>query len=465
MVKSFSSSSPDLLLMFKKILIANRGEIALRVIRACREMGIKSVAVFSESDELSLHTKFADEAVCIGPGPSALSYLNTQAILTAAEITNADAIHPGYGFLAENADFADMCNNHNIAFIGPDGAMINAMGDKASAKTTMKNAGVPVIPGSEGILSSIDEAKEMAAEMGYPVILKATAGGGGRGMRVVYRPADIAMLYEMARSESGTAFGNDGLYLEKYIENPRHIEVQLLGDSFGNVYSLGERECSIQRRHQKLLEESPSPVVSEQVRKEMGEAAVAGAKRVNYVGAGTIEFLLDKHGKFYFMEMNTRIQVEHTISEEVTGIDIVKKQIACHAGEELPKWFSNIKLRGHAIECRINAEDPAKNFQPSPMFIENVHFPGGRGIRVDSHIYGGYQIPPYYDSMLAKLIVHADTREEAIDRMLGALKEFIIEGPKTTIPFHIQLLENSAIRKGKFDTHFLESFTYDPSRE
>ncbi|MCF7824202.1 MAG: acetyl-CoA carboxylase biotin carboxylase subunit [Candidatus Marinimicrobia bacterium] len=451
--------------MFKKILIANRGEIALRVIRACREMGIKSVAVYSEADELSLHTKFADEAVCIGPASSTLSYLNTQAILTAAEVTNADAIHPGYGFLAENADFADMCKNHGIEFIGPDGAMINAMGDKASAKETMKAAGVPVIPGSQGILQSVDEAREMAAEMGYPVILKATAGGGGRGMRVVYRPEDISMLYEMAKSESGSAFGNDGLYLEKYIENPRHIEIQLLGDSFGNVYSLGERECSIQRRHQKLMEESPSIVVSQSLRKQMGEAAVAGAKRVKYVGAGTIEFLLDKHGNFYFMEMNTRIQVEHTVSEEVTGIDIVKQQIACHAGVELPKWMGKIRLRGHSIECRINAEDPGKNFQPSPFLIESLHFPGGKGIRVDSHIYGGYQIPTHYDSMLAKLIVHAQNREEAIDRMIGALKEFIIEGPKTTIPFHIQLLENSEIRRGKFDTHFLESFTYDPSRE
>ncbi len=451
--------------MYKKILIANRGEIALRVIRACREMGIKSVAVFSEADELSLHTKFADEAVCIGPGPSNLSYLNTQAILTAAEVTNADAIHPGYGFLAENADFADMCANHSIDFIGPDGRMIDSMGDKASAKETMKAAGVPVIPGSEGILSSAEEAREMADEMGYPVILKATAGGGGRGMRVVYRGEDVAMFYGMAQAESGTAFGNDGLYLEKYIENPRHIEVQLLGDSQGNVYSLGERECSIQRRHQKLLEESPSPVVSEALRREMGEAAVAGAKRVNYVGAGTIEFLLDKHGKFYFMEMNTRIQVEHTVSEEVTGYDILKGQIACHAGEVLPDWLGDMKLRGHSIECRINAEDPAKNFRPSPLLIESVHFPGGRGVRVDSHIYSGYQIPPHYDSMLAKLVVHGHDREEAIDRMIGALKEFIIEGPKTTIPFHIQLLENNKVRKGNFDTHFLESFKYDPNRE
>lgn len=451
--------------MYKKILIANRGEIALRVIRACREMGIKSVAVFSEADELSLHTKFADEAVCIGPGPSNLSYLNTQAILTAAEITNADAIHPGYGFLAENADFADMCKNHNIDFIGPDGEMINSMGDKASAKETMKAAGVPVIPGSQGILKSAEEARIMADEMGYPVILKATAGGGGRGMRVVYRGEDVAMFYGMAQAESGTAFGNDGLYLEKYIENPRHIEVQLLGDSQGNVYSLGERECSIQRRHQKLLEESPSAVVSESLRREMGEAAVAGAKRVNYIGAGTIEFLLDKHGKFYFMEMNTRIQVEHTVSEEVTGFDIVKAQIASHAGVELPAWLGNMKLRGHSIECRINAEDPAKNFRPSPLLIESVHFPGGRGVRVDSHIYSGYQIPPHYDSMLAKLVVHGSNRQEAIDRMLGALKEFIIEGPKTTIPFHIQLLEDERVREGRFDTHFLESFKYDPTRE
>ncbi|MEA3285925.1 MAG: acetyl-CoA carboxylase biotin carboxylase subunit [Candidatus Marinimicrobia bacterium] len=451
--------------MFKKILIANRGEIALRIIRACREMGVKSVAVYSEADELSLHTKFADEAVCIGPGPSAQSYLNTQAVLTAAGVTNADAIHPGYGFLAESADFADMCKKHKLEFIGPDGAMINAMGDKASAKETMKAAGVPVIPGSQGILGSIAEAREMADEMGYPVILKATAGGGGRGMRVVYRSEDVAMFYGMAQAESATAFGNGDLYLEKYIENPRHIEVQLLGDSHGNIYSLGERECSIQRRHQKLMEESPSAVVSEALRRQMGEAAVAGAKRVNYVGAGTIEFLLDKHGKFYFMEMNTRIQVEHTVTEEVTGIDLVKEQIACHAGEKLPAWLGNLQLRGHSIECRINAEDPSKNFRPSPLLIKNVHFPGGKGIRIDSHIYGGYQIPPHYDSMLAKLVVHGRDRKEAIERMLGALKEFIIEGPKTTIPFHIQLLENEKVRSGNFDTHFLESFQYDPNRE
>ncbi|NQV30194.1 MAG: acetyl-CoA carboxylase biotin carboxylase subunit [Candidatus Marinimicrobia bacterium] len=451
--------------MYTKILVANRGEIALRVIRACREMGIKSVAVFSEADELSLHTKFADEAVCIGPGPSNLSYLNTQAILTAAEVTNADAIHPGYGFLAENADFADMCQQHNVDFIGPNGDMIRSMGDKASAKETMKAAGVPVIPGSKGILRSAQEARSMADEMGYPVILKATAGGGGRGMRVVYRAEDVALFYGMAQAESGTAFGNDGLYLEKYIENPRHIEVQLIGDSHGNVYSLGERECSIQRRHQKLMEESPSAVVSETLREAMSSAAVAGAKRVDYVGAGTIEFLLDKHGNFYFMEMNTRIQVEHTVSEEVTGVDIVREQINCHAGHRLPDWLAKLKLRGHSIECRINAEDPAKNFMPSPLLIESVHFPGGRGIRVDSHIYSGYQIPPHYDSMLAKLVVHAPNRAQAIERMLGALKEFIIEGPKTTIPFHIQLLENEKIRKGNFDTHFLESFKYDPSRE
>jgi len=451
--------------MYKKILIANRGEIALRIIRACREMGIKTVAVYSEADELSLHTKFADEAVCIGPGPSNLSYLNSQAILTAAGVTNADAIHPGYGFLAENADFADMCKTHKIEFIGPDGAMINAMGDKASAKETMKAAGVPVIPGSKGILSSAEHARKMADEMGYPVILKATAGGGGRGMRVVYRPEDVAMFYGMAQAESGTAFGNDDLYLEKYIENPRHIEVQLIADTQGHVYSLGERECSIQRRHQKLLEESPSSAVTEALRRRMGQAAIAGAMRVHYVGAGTIEFLLDKHGNFYFMEMNTRIQVEHTVSEEVSGVDIVKAQIGCHAGMELPGWLADLHLRGHAIECRINAEDPAKNFRPSPFFIESVHFPGGRGIRVDSHIYSGYQIPPYYDSMLAKLVVHGQDREEALDRMLGALKEFIIEGPKTTIPFHIQLLEDSRFRQGRFDTHFLESFKYDPSRE
>mgnify|MGYP000385505560 CR=1 FL=1 len=442
--------------MYRKILIANRGEIALRVIRACREMGIKSVAVYSEADELSLHTKFADEAVCIGPGPSNLSYLNTQAILTAAEVTNADAIHPGYGFLAESADFADMCKKHSIDFIGPDGAMINAMGDKASAKETMKAAGVPVIPGSQGILSSVDEARRMADEMGYPVILKATAGGGGRGMRVVYRGEDIAMLYGMAQAESGTAFGNADLYLEKYIENPRHIEVQLLGDSHGNIYSLGERECSIQRRHQKLLEESPSAVVSEELRHEMGVAAVAGAKRVNYVGAGTIEFLLDKHGKFYFMEMNTRIQVEHTVSEEVTGIDIVKEQIACHAGNKLPDWIGTMKLRGHSIECRINAEDP-ETFMPSPGTVEHFHPPGGPGIRVDTHLYQGYKVPPHYDSMIAKLVAHSETRELAFARMKLALTEIVIEGIKTNIPLHQKLIDDAAFMGGGTDIHYLEN--------
>ena len=451
--------------MFKKILVANRGEIALRIIRACREMDIQTVAVYSEADELSLHVTFADEAVCIGPPPSKDSYLNTQAILTAAEITNADAIHPGYGFLAENAEFSRMCQEHDFSFIGPTAEIINAMGDKASAKETMRAAGVPVIPGSEGLVGSIDEAVKVAEEIGFPVMLKATAGGGGRGMRVVYRPEDLANFYNMAQAESGTAFGNDALYLEKFVERPRHIEIQIIADTQGHVYHLGERECSIQRRHQKLLEESPSAVVDQELRERMGAAAIAGGKAVNYVGAGTVEFLLDKNNDFYFMEMNTRIQVEHPVTEMVTGLDLIKAQIRCHAGEELPAWVGNIRLRGHAIECRINAEDPARNFMPSPMPLETVHFPGGMGVRVDSHIYDGYLIPPNYDSMMAKLIVHGRDRDEAIARMRGALEEFIIEGPKTTIPFHRQLLEDEAFRRGHFTTHFLETFHFDPERE
>ncbi len=451
--------------MFNKILIANRGEIALRIIRACREMDIRTVAVYSEADELSLHVTFADEAVCIGPPQSVDSYLNTQAIMTAAEITNADAIHPGYGFLAENAEFSDMCKEHDIVFLGPTAEIIQAMGDKASAKETMKKAGVPVIPGSKGLLKSVKHGKQMAEEVGYPVMLKATAGGGGRGMRIVYREEDLASFYEMAQAESGTAFGNDALYLEKFVERPRHIEIQVIADAHGNVYHLGERECSIQRRHQKLLEESPSAAVSQELRERMGGAAVAGAKRAGYVGAGTVEFLLDKNGDFYFMEMNTRIQVEHPVTEMVSGVDLIKAQIRSHAGEVLPEWMGDIKLRGHAIECRINAEDPSRNFMPSPHTLETVHFPGGVGIRVDSHIYGGYSIPPYYDSMVAKLIAHGRDREEAIVRMHGALSEFIIEGPKTTIPFHYQLLEDEGFRKGQFDTHFLDSFQFDPDRE
>jgi len=448
--------------MFKKILIANRGEIALRIIRACREMGISTVAVYSEADELSLHVRFADEAVCIGPAPSSQSYLNVQRILAAAEITNADAIHPGYGFLSENAEFSDICAKHNLVFIGPVGDVIRSMGDKASAKESMKKAGVPAIPGNKGLLTSIREAEELAEVVGYPIILKATAGGGGRGMRIVRDAKDMGSAYGMAQAESGTAFGNSALYLEKYVEKPRHVEVQIIADMHGNVYALGERECSIQRRHQKLLEESPSPVVTPELRKRMGDAATAGAKSVNYVGAGTIEFLVDKDLNFYFMEMNTRIQVEHPVTELVFGIDLIKEQIRCHAGEELPSWYAKIQPRGHAIECRINAEDPAKNFMPSPTEVQNLHFPGGMGVRIDSHIYSGYRISPHYDSMIAKLITHGSTREEAIQRMLRALDEFVIEGVKTTIPFHQQLLADERFRAGDFDTGFLERFTYKP---
>ncbi len=448
--------------MFKKILIANRGEIALRIIRACRELGISTVAVYSESDDLSLHVRFADEAVCIGPAPSNQSYLNVQGILAAAEITNADAIHPGYGFLSENAEFSDICKQHNIVFIGPTSAVIRAMGDKASAKKTMKKAGVPGVPGNEGLLDSVEEAKQFAEEVGYPIILKATAGGGGRGMRIVRNESEMASFYGMAQAESGTAFGNNALYLEKYVEKPRHIEVQIIADTHGKVYALGERECSIQRRHQKLLEESPSPVVTPGLRTRMGEVAIRGARSVNYVGAGTVEFLVDKDLNFYFMEMNTRIQVEHPVTEMVYGIDLIKEQIRCHAGEELPEWYAGIKPRGHAIECRINAEDPGKNFMPSPTEVQNLHFPGGMGVRIDSHIYSGYRISPHYDSMIAKLICHGRNRTEAIARMRRALDEFVIEGVKTTIPFHQQLLADEHFQSGDFDTGFLEQFTYKP---
>ncbi len=451
--------------MFRKILIANRGEIALRIIRACREMGIATVAVYSQADELSLHVTFADEAVCVGPAPSAQSYLNIPAILAAAEITNADAIHPGYGFLAENAEFAEICQENDITFIGPDPDMIRAMGDKSSAKETMKQAGVPVVPGSDGLIKNAKIAAELAGEIGYPVILKATAGGGGRGMRIVRGPEEMETAFSMAQSEAGTAFGNSGLYLEKYVERPRHVEIQLIGDSHGNVYALGERECSIQRRHQKLLEESPSPVVTPELRKKMSDAAVAGAKRINYLGAGTVEFLLSPEGEFYFMEMNTRIQVEHPVTEMVTGVDLIKAQIQAHAGEKLPEWMGTIQLRGHAIECRINAEDPGKGFMPSPGEITSLHFPGGMGVRVDSHVYEGYTVSPNYDSMVAKLIVHGRDRAEALARMEGALQEFIIEGIKTTIPFHRQLLAHPDFRAGNFDTNFLERFEYQPESD
>jgi acetyl-CoA carboxylase biotin carboxylase subunit len=448
--------------VFKKVLIANRGEIALRIIRACHEMGIQTVAVYSTADKYSLHVKFAGEAVCIGPGPSNESYLNIPRILAAGEITNADAIHPGYGFLAENADFSQICIDNGFTFIGPEPDIINSMGNKSMAKATMVDAGVPVIPGSKDIISSIEEGESLGEEMGYPVILKASAGGGGRGMRVVREKAELSLAFRTAKAESESAFGNGDLYLEKFIENPRHIEVQILADSFGNVIHLGERECSIQRRHQKLVEESPSPVVDEALREKLGKAAVKAGKKVNYVGVGTVEFLLDKNKDFYFMEMNTRIQVEHPVTEMVTGIDLIKQQIRMHSGEKCPEFFKQFHLRGHSIECRLNAEDPNNNFTPSPKKITSFHMPGGKGVRVDSHAYAGYEIPPYYDSMIGKLIVHAHNRERAIKRMLQALEECIIEGPENTIPFHEAIMKDEAFQSGDFDTSFLENFQYNP---
>ncbi len=444
--------------MFKKILIANRGEIALRVIRACREMGIRTVAVYSEADRYSLHVRFADEAVCIGPPSSKESYLNIPRLMAAAEITNADSIHPGYGFLAENAGFAEICGASGLTFIGPSPEAITAMGDKALAKETMKKAGVPVVPGSEGVITNLTQAKRLAQEIGYPVIIKATAGGGGRGMRIVREPGELENAYGTASHEAETAFGNPSVYIEKYIEEPRHVEIQVMGDRHGNVTHFGERDCSIQRRHQKLVEESPSPALTPELREEMGSAAVRGAKGVDYVGAGTIEFLLDKDKKFYFMEMNTRIQVEHPVTEEVYGVDLLKMQIEMAAGERLKKFAA--KPRGHAIECRINAEDPRHNFRPSPGKIVTLHFPGGFGTRVDTHAYDGYEIPPYYDSLVAKLIVKSTTREEAINKMYYALDEFIIEGIQTTIPFHKKLMRNDQFRSGNINTKFIETFDF-----
>jgi acetyl-CoA carboxylase biotin carboxylase subunit len=442
--------------MFKKILIANRGEIALRVIRTCKEMGIKTVAVYSTADKESLHVKFADEAVCIGKPASADSYLNIAHIMAAAEITNADAIHPGYGFLAENAKFSQICYDHNIKFIGPAADMINKMGDKISAKETMIKAGVPVVPGGEGLLESVDEAKGIAKEIGYPVILKATAGGGGKGMRVVYEESELEKAYTTARTEAGASFKNDGVYMEKFVEEPRHIEIQVVGDQYGKVAHLSERDCSIQRRHQKLVEESPSPFMSPELRHKMGEAAIKAASAINYESVGTIEFLVDKHANFYFMEMNTRIQVEHCVTEEVINFDLIKEQIKIAAGQ--PITGKNYEPQKHAIECRINAEDPYNDFRPSPGKITVLHQPGGHGVRVDSHVYTGYVIPPYYDSMIGKLITMAQTREEAIATMHRALSEYIIEGIKTTIPFHLQLMKNEDFRKGNFTTKFLETF-------
>ncbi|MEW6773535.1 MAG: acetyl-CoA carboxylase biotin carboxylase subunit [Bacteroidota bacterium] len=444
--------------MFKKILIANRGEIALRVIRTAREMGIKTVAVYSTADKDSLHVKFADEAICIGPPASKDSYLNIANIIAAAEITNADAIHPGYGFLSENARFSEICQMNKIKFIGPSPEMITAMGDKNNAKETAKRAGAPVIPGSDGLLENIEHAKSVAKDIGYPVILKATAGGGGKGMRIVWEEDQMESAFNTATTEAQAAFGNGAVYMEKYIEEPRHIEIQIVGDQYGKVCHLSERDCSIQRRHQKLVEETPSPFMTPELRDKMGEAAIQIASAINYEGVGTIEFLVDKHGNFYFMEMNTRIQVEHPITEEVINYDLIREQILVAAG--VPISGKNYYPQLHAIECRINAEDPFNDFRPSPGKITTLHTPGGHGVRVDSHIYSGYVIPPYYDSMVGKLITVAQTREEAIAKMHRALSEYVIEGIKTTIPFHLKLMENEDFKKGNYSTKFLEQWNF-----
>jgi len=442
--------------MFNKILIANRGEIALRIIRTCKEMDIKTVAVYSTADRDSLHVRFADEAVCIGPPPSAQSYLNISRIMAAAEITAADAIHPGYGFLSENAKFSEICGLHGIKFIGPRPEMINAMGDKASAKDTMKKAGVPIVPGSDGLVEDVKELKKIAKHVGYPVIIKASAGGGGRGMRVVWEESELEKAFESAKMEAGAAFGNDAIYLEKYVEEPRHIEIQIVGDQFGTLCHLSERDCSIQRRHQKLIEETPSPFMTPELREKMGAAAIAAGASVNYEGVGTVEFLVDKNRNFYFMEMNTRIQVEHPVTEEVISYDLIKEQILVAAG--IPISGKNYFPEKCAIECRINAEDPYNDFRPSPGKILNLHKPGGHGVRVDSHIYAGYTIPPNYDSMIAKLIVSARTREEAIVKMRRCLDEFVIEGVHTTIPLHQQIMNDKNYIEGKFTTAFMNDF-------
>jgi acetyl-CoA carboxylase biotin carboxylase subunit len=444
--------------MFKKILIANRGEIALRIIRTCREMGIKTVAVYSTADKDSLHVRFADEAVCIGPPPSRESYLNIANIMAAAEITNADAIHPGYGFLAENASFAEICNDYKIKFIGPTAAMINAMGDKITAKQTMIKAGVPVVPGSDGLVTDLADGKKVAKKIGYPVLIKATAGGGGKGIRIVRNEEEFEVAFNQSRTEAKAAFGDDGVYIEKFVEEPRHIEIQVAGDQYGTVIHLSERDCSIQRRMQKLVEESPSPFVDDKLRKKMGEAAIKAAKAISYESLGTIEFLVDKHKNFYFMEMNTRIQVEHPVTEEVINHDLVKEQIKIAAGAKLEG--KNYFPTGHCIECRINAEDPYRNFAPSPGKITSLHTSKGQGVRVDTHAYAGYSVPPFYDSMIAKLICKANTREEAITKMDRALQEFIVEGIKTTIPFHIKLMRNEDFKNGNFNTGFMNTFEY-----
>ena len=442
--------------MFKKILIANRGEIAMRIIRTCREMGIKTVAVYSTADSDSLHVRFADEAVCIGPAPSSESYLKTPNIIAAAEITNADAIHPGYGFLSENSKFSKICEEHKIKFIGASCSMINEMGDKATAKATMKAAGVPTIPGSEGIIDTFNTAKKLAKEIGYPVMLKATAGGGGKGMRAIWKPEDLQKGWDSARQEAKASFGNDSMYMEKLIEEPRHIEIQIVGDSFGKACHLSERDCSVQRRHQKLTEETPSPFMTPALRKKMGDAAVLASEYIKYEGAGTVEFLVDKHRNFYFMEMNTRIQVEHPITEQVINYDLIREQIKVAAG--IPISGKNYLPKMHSIECRINAEDPYNDFRPSPGKITTLHMPGGHGVRLDTHVYSGYTIVPNYDSMIAKLITTAQTREEAINKMRRALDEFVIEGIKTTIPFHRQLMDDPDYISGDYTTKFMESF-------
>lgn len=442
--------------MFKKILIANRGEIALRIIRSCKELGIKTVAVYSLADRDSLHVTFADEAVCIGPASAKESYLKVPNIISAALITGAEAIHPGYGFLSENAEFSEICKESGIKFIGPESEMITAMGNKAFAKETMKKNGVPVIPGSNGIIEDVATAQNFAKEIGYPIIIKASAGGGGKGMRIVWEESELESAFNITRSESEASFANPDVYIEKYLENPRHVEVQILGDTFGNVYCYGERDCSVQRRHQKLIEESPSSIIDEELRKKMGEAAILGAQSVNYEGVGTFEFLVDAHKNFYFMEMNTRIQVEHAVTEMVYDVDLIRQQILVAAGkkvETLPR-----KPLGHSMEFRINAEDPEHNFRPSPGRIESLHYPGGFGVRIDSHIYQSYQVPPFYDSLLAKLIVWGKTRSHAIARGKRALEEFTIEGLKTTIPFHLKVLEDERFVSGKFDTGFIDNF-------
>lgn len=441
--------------MVNKVLIANRGEIAVRIIRACRELGIRTVAVFSEADRNALHAQIADEAVCIGPAPTKDSYLNMKAILAACEITGAQAVHPGFGFLAENAEFAHMCGRCNLIFIGPDPSSIKLMGDKATAKDTMKKAGVPVVPGSDGEVTSLSEAKRVAERVGYPVMVKASAGGGGRGIRRVDSPDKLEAAINAARAEAGAFFGNDGVYIEKCIVNPHHIEVQVLVDNYGNAVYLGERDCSLQRRNQKVLEESPSPFVSESLRRKMGETSVRAVQACGYKNAGTIEYLVDENGNFYFMEMNTRIQVEHPVTEFVTGVDIVKQQILIACGEKLPFGQSDIKLSGHAIECRINAENPKLDFRPSPGKIESLHMPGGPGIRIDSAVYQGYAIPPYYDSMIAKLIAYAPTREQAIRKMHWALAEFLVEGIDTNIDYQLEIIKDPDFIKGNFDVGFL----------